>query len=86
LSFGKSKVALKVPVLSFDNAPSAGFQLLKSPITAAVFASFASIEKVTLTTGFVFITCFLIAVTNSFIDYCGKVKQLFNTIYIRNHF
>jgi hypothetical protein len=53
LSFGKSKVALKVPVFSFDNSPSAGFQLLKSPTTEAVFASFASIEKVTLTTGFV---------------------------------
>ena len=43
--------------------------LLKSPTTAANFASFASIEKVTLHTGFVFINCFLIDITNSFIDY-----------------
>ena len=51
LSFGKSKVALKVPLFNFDNSPSAGFQLLKSPTTEAAFASFASIEKVTLTAG-----------------------------------
>jgi hypothetical protein len=45
------------------NSPSAGFQLLKSPITAAVVASVASIEKVTLQTGFYFINCFLIGIT-----------------------
>ena len=56
-SFGKSKVALKVPFFNFDNSPSVGFQLLKSPITAATFAAGASIENVTLQTGFVFITC-----------------------------
>ena len=33
MSFGKSKVALKVPLFNFDNSPSAGFQLLKSPTT-----------------------------------------------------
>jgi hypothetical protein len=68
LSFGKSKAPLKVPFFNLDNSPSAAFQLLKSPTTATVYASFASSEKVTLQTGFVFINCFLIDITNSFIN------------------
>jgi len=68
LSLGNSKAALNVPFFNLDNAPSDGFQLLKSPTTAAVLAYFASREKVTLQTGFVFINCFLIAITISFID------------------
>lgn len=68
LSFGKSKAALNVPFFYLDNSPSDGFQLLKSPTTAAVFASFASRKKVTLQTSFVFINRFLITITISFID------------------
>lgn len=61
LSFGKSKTALNVPFFNLDNSTSDGFQLLKSPTFA--LASFASREKVTLQTGFVFINCFLIVIT-----------------------
>lgn len=68
LSFGKSNATLKVPFFNFYNSPSAGFQLLKSPITATVFASLASKEKVTLQTDFVCKNCFLIDITISFID------------------
>ena len=46
-----------IPFFNFDNSPSAEFQLLKSPTTDAVVASFASTENVTLQTGFVLINC-----------------------------
>ena len=43
--------------------------------TETSFASFATTEKVTLHTGFVFINCLLIGISNSFRDLCNKENK-----------
>jgi hypothetical protein len=57
---------------------------LKSPTTEAALASFASTENVTLQTGFVFINCFFIDITISFLELWGKENNFCRTSNIRD--
>ncbi len=54
--------------LNFTIAHSAIFQLLKSPITAALVATYTITENVTLHKDFVIINCFLIDITTLWIN------------------